>query len=94
MNKIELVQAIMADLNRLTLTSVKDWEIGVGLAKALIALKHALEEDAKAKEEADLKEKRAARQKQLAEAAEKGEEVIGGETIRINADGSTEVLIP
>ena len=43
MNKIELVQAIMRDLDRLTLTSVKDWEIGVGLAKALIALKHALE---------------------------------------------------
>ena len=97
MTSIELVQAIMVDLNKLTLTSVKDWEIGVGIAKALITLKRGLENDEKARQKAQedlLAEAREKRQQQLQEAAEKGQEVIGGETVRINADGSTEVIIP
>lgn len=97
MDNIQLVQALMVTLDKLSLRSVTDWEIGVELAKGLIALKRALEEEAKAKkqqEEKDLEERRAARQKQLQDAQAAGLEVIGGETIRINSDGSSEVVIP
>lgn len=97
MDNIQLVQALMVTLDKLSLRSVADWEIGVELAKGLIALKRALEEQEKAKkqqEEKDLEERRAARQKQLQDAQAAGLEVIGGETIRINSDGSSEVVIP
>lgn len=97
MDNIQLVQALMVTLDKLSLRSVTDWEIGVELAKGLIALKRALEEEVKAKEqqeEKDLEKRRAARQKQLQDAQAAGLEVIGGETIRINGDGSSEVVIP
>lgn len=97
MTSIELVQAIMADLNKLSLTSVRDWEIGVGIAKALITLKHGLEDEEKARRKAQedaIAEARAKRQFEKQAAAEKGEEILGGETIRINSDGSQEVIIP
>ena len=97
MNNIQLVQAIMAELDKLTLKSVRDWEIGVGIAKALLALKKGLEDEQNAREQTEqdlLKEARANRQAQLKAAAENGGDVVGGETIRINGDGSTEVLIP
>jgi PIN domain nuclease of toxin-antitoxin system len=97
MDNIQLVQALMVTLDKLSLRSVSDWEIGVELAKGLIALKRALEEQEKAKkqqEEKDLEERRAARQKQLQDAQAAGLEVIGGETIKINSDGSSEVVIP
>lgn len=97
MNNIQLVQALMVTLDKLSLRSVSDWEIGVELAKGLIALKRALEEQEKAKkqqEEKDLEERRAARQKQLQDAQAAGHTIVGGETIRINGDGSSEVVIP
>lgn len=97
MDNIQLVQALMVTLDKLSLRSVTDWEIGVELAKGLIALKRSLEEQEKAKkqqEEKDLEERRAARKKQLQDAQAAGLEVIGGETIRINGDGSSEVVIP
>lgn len=97
MTSVELVQAIMSDLNKLSLTSVRDWEIGVGIAKALISLKHGLEDEEKARkkaQEAALEEARAKRHAEKQAAAERGEEILGGETIRLNSDGSTEVIIP
>lgn len=97
MDNIQLIQSMMINLNKLTLTSVKDWEIGVTIAQGLIALKHGLEGEAKAKREQEQKqieEVKAARQKQLQDAQAAGLEVIGGETIRINGDGSSEVVIP
>jgi hypothetical protein len=97
MDNIQLVQAIMRDFDKLTLKGVADWEIGVGIAKALISLKQSLEkeqEEQKKAEDERIKELRKQRQKQLADAEAQGLEVVGGETIRINGDGTTEVLIP
>ena len=97
MDNIQLVQAIMHDFDKLTLKGVGDWEIGVGIAKALISLKQSLEkekEEQKKAEDERIKELRKQRQKQLADAEAQGLEVVGGETIRINGDGTTEVLIP
>ena len=97
MNNIEIVQALMVKLNTLSLTSVKDWETGIAMAQGLLALKKNLEDAEKAKqkaEEARIEELKEQRKKQLEDAAAQGLEVIGGETIRINGDGSTEVLIP
>ena len=97
MNAIELIVSLMRDLDGLTLKSVHDWEIGVRMAQNLISLKHALEDSAKREQEsqlAALEEARMKREETLREAAERGEKILGGETIRINADGTQEVLIP
>lgn len=96
-DSIGLIQEMMAALNRMTLTGVKDWELGMKIASGLVALKHGLEEEREAKkraEDEELERKREERKRQLEEAAARGEEILGGETIRLNADGTTEVLIP
>ena len=92
-----MIVAIMRDFDRLSLTGCKDWEIAVGICEKLIVLKRAFEQEKKKKkkaEEARLEEMRKAREAQLKAAEERGEDIVGGETIRFNADGTEEVLIP
>ena len=92
---IELTKRAMVRLDSLHLQGVKDFEAATLLARDLLELKHRLEAlEQKAKDDAALDEKRKARAAQLAEAEANGEEIVGGETVRIHADGSREVLIP
>lgn len=65
-----------------------------GLAEKLREIDAAIQAETKKKEAAELEAKKAAREQQLREAEEQGETVVGGQTIRVNADGSVETLIP
>jgi len=97
MDTLTLIQSLIVDLDSLSVRSVENCATVVGMYQKLAQLKKAEQARVEAKQkaaEAELEQKRAERQKQLAEAAERGETIVGGETIRINADGSQEVVIP
>lgn len=64
------------------------------LRKALSKIEAAINEQQKKKEAVQLEQKKAEREQQLKEAADRGETVIGGETIRLNSDGTADILIP
>lgn len=94
MSNIELVQLIMQNLGKLSLKGVGDWEIGLEIAKALIALKHGLEkeEEVRQKKHNDAVEAAKARRAKLKREAEaRGEILTGGEIYEIGPEGVTEV---
>lgn len=97
MDTLTLIQSLIVDLDSLSVKSVENCATVVGMFQKLTQLKKTEQVRIEAKQkaaEAELEQKRAERQKQLAEAAERGETIVGGETIRINADGTQEVVIP
>ena len=97
MDRFQLIQLLMQDLDSLSLKSVCDWETGVRMASSLVTLKKMLqkEEDEK-KQERDrrIEELRKERKRELEEAEKNGLTILGGETIEINADGTSEVIVP
>lgn len=97
MKSINAIQEAWTELEGLSLVGVGQWEKGIKIAKSLIEIKRELLEEEKRREEAynaSIEEARRRREQAKKEAAERGEEIVGGETIRINADGTQEVLIP
>lgn len=97
MKSISEIQTAWTELEGLSLTGIVQWEKGIKIAKSLIEIKRELLEEEKRREEAynaSIEEARKRREQAKKEAAERGEEIVGGETIRINADGTQEVLIP
>lgn len=97
MDTLTLIQSLIVDLDSLSVKSVENCATVVGMFQKLTQLKKTEQVRIEAKQkaaEAELEQKRAERQKQLAEAAERGETIVGGETIRIDADGKQEVIIP
>jgi len=94
---IEIVMSLMRDLDSLSLTGTRDWETGINMAKKLIAVKHDLEEEEKQNKKAydeAIEEAKKKREQMKKEAAERGEEIVGGETVRVYEDGTQEVIIP
>ena len=97
MKSVNAVQEAWTELEGLSLVGIAQWERGIKIAKSLIEIKRELIEEEKRQEEAyqaSIEEARKRREQAKKEAAERGEEIIGGETVRINADGTQEVLIP
>lgn len=94
MTNVELIVQLMKQLDSLSLRGVRDWEIAVQMASELLSLKHGLEHEAeqkKAEEAARLEELRKQREALKQAAAERGEELLGGEIYHITADGVEEV---
>lgn len=97
MKSVIEIQNIWDELSALNLTGPAQWEHGLKIARGIIEIKKELQEEEKRREEAynaSIEEARKRREQAKKEAAERGEEIVGGETIRINADGTQEVLIP
>jgi len=97
MDTLTLIQSLIVDLDSLSVKSVENCVTVVGMFQKLKQMKKVEQDRIEAirkAEEAEIEKKRAERQKRLAEAAERGETIVGGETIRVNADGSQEVIIP
>ncbi len=97
MNTLETLKSIVVDLNSLTLQGFANWKHADDAMQKLILVIEDLEKEKKEKEKAHnefLENAKKRREQMKAEAAERGEKIIGGETIRINADGTREVLIP
>lgn len=97
MDNIDTLQNVLNTLDKLSLQGFENWRL-VGKAAAQVAavmddLKRQQEAREKAYEES-LKEAKARREETLAAAHERGEEILGGQTVRFNADGTQEVLIP
>ena len=97
----ETIQNLWDELSAINLVGPVQWEHGLRIAKGILDIKKELSEEEKRRNEAykeaynaSIEEKRKQREQAKKEAAERGEEIIGGETIRINADGTQEVLIP
>lgn len=97
MTDIELLKSAIMDIDHLTLSGALNWQKAENAIKKIYAVVQTLE-DAKKQQEQDqadaLEIARQKRKEQLENAAANGEKVIGGETIRVNADGTQEVLIP
>ncbi len=95
MRDTDLLKSAISDINRLSLTGAVNWEAAAEAIKKIYAVIRTLsaqrEESDRAEMEA-LEKKRKERQEQLKAAAERGEEIIGGETIRIKADGTREII--
>ena len=93
----EMIKSVLDDLNKLSLTGIDQWQRALSACKKLISVREALKKEQEAREnayKASIEDAKAAREQQLKEAQQRGEKVLGGETIRINADGTQEVIIP
>lgn len=103
MNKITIIQApeyirsLLAQIqvcgpnNARLLVSADDALQQLG--QVLKKMGEDLEKEKEAAAAADLEQRKEARIKQLAEAESRGETVIGGQTVRINEDGTVETVI-
>ena len=94
---IGMLQLIKNDINALVLQGSYNWNHAASAIQkidAIITEENAKKEHKKIQEDKLLEEKRKQREKQLKEAAERGEEIVGGETVRLYPDGTQEVLIP
>ena len=97
MDRIQTLKSIVVDLNSLILQGYANWKHADDAMQKLILVIEDLENEKKEKEKAHnefLENAKKRREQMKAEAAERGEKIVGGETIRINADGTKEVLIP
>lgn len=93
----EMLKSVLDDLNKLSLVGINNWQIVLNACKKVAAVRQALSKEQEARDnayKASIEEAKARREQQLKEAAERGEEVLGGETIRVKADGTQEVLVP
>lgn len=97
MTGIEVLRSAIGDVNSLHLTGIQDWHRAIQAIKKMEAVIEGMKMEQEAKQKANdaaLEEAKQNRKKQLEEAAKNGEEILGGETIRINADGTQEVIVP
>ena len=93
----EMLKSALDDLNRLSLIGIDNWQRVLSACKKIVSVRQALSKEQEARDnayKASLEEVKARREQQLKEAEERGEKILGGETIRVNADGTQEVLIP
>lgn len=93
----EMLKSALDDLNRLSLIGIDNWQRVLSACKKIVSVRQALSKEQEARDnayKASLEEAKARREQQLKEAEARGETVLGGETVRINADGTQEVLIP
>lgn len=94
---VELLESAIRDIDKLTLTGVMNWNNANSALSKIGSVLDALKKQEEAKEKAyndAIEDAKQAREKQLADAAARGETVIGGQTVKVNADGTTEVIIP
>ena len=94
---IDILKSAQDDVNALIIQGVTNWKHAYDAIAKIDAVIKDVEKKEEAKEKAynaSLEDAKKRREQQLKEAAERGEEIEGGETIRLNADGTREVLIP
>jgi len=97
MDDISVLKGAIDDINGLIIQGVVNWKKAVDAIDRISIVIEAIEKKNKAKEEAyraSIEDAKKRREQQKNEAIERGEEIVGGETIHINADGTKEVLIP
>lgn len=97
MDSIEMLQSAINDINGLILQGIPNWKRALSAVGKINAVIEGLSKEQETKQkayDAAIEDARKRREEAKAEAARNGEEILGGETIRINADGSQEVLIP
>lgn len=88
----ELLRAAIADLSKLTLTGPINWSLANGAINKINAVAEKIKADREAKEKAfeqSIEDAKKNRERLAQEAKDRGEELIGGEVIRITADGQT-----
>ena len=96
-NTIDILKSVQTDINALIMQGVCNWQHAMNAFGKINAVIEALERDERTKEREkaiELEKAKIKREMELKEAAERGEKIIGGETIQLNADGTQEVLIP
>jgi len=94
---IQMLESIIADISKMSLTGPYNWNCANSALNKLSALIEGEKKSKEAKERAEkaaLEEARLNRERIKKIAESNGEEILGGETVRINADGTREVLIP
>ena len=97
MTELELLASAAQDLDGLTLRGLANWRLADSALKKIGAVMESLKRREDAEKEADarqIEELRAAREQAKAEAAARGEEILGGETYRIDMQtGKAEKII-
>ena len=97
MSNIDMIDLAIVRINSLILQGVANWRSASEATEILVSLKKALQEEEKARQKAyddSIAEARERREKMKAEAAERGEEILGGETINIDlTTGKQETII-
>lgn len=97
MSDIDMLKGAVEEINALTIQGVVNWRYAVDAVSRINAVIKSLEDRVKAKEEAykaSIEDAKKRREQRLKDAAENGEKIIGGETIKINSDGTQEMLVP
>lgn len=87
LNTIEMLKSVIDDLNKLKLEGYANWGHAFNAVAKISSVISGLEKEQKAKEEAykaSIEDAKARREQAKKEAAERGEEIIGGETINID----------
>lgn len=100
MTILEACDFVRTELDQLTVSGVDNVQHLSRAAEMLSAMHVKFAEIiklAEAKEQeraiADLAKRKEERAKQLEEAAARGETIVGGQTVRLNADGTADVII-
>jgi len=87
LSTIEMLKSAVDELNKLILQGYANWGHAFNAMAKISSVISSLEKEQKAKEEAykaSIEDARARRERAKKEAAERGEEIIGGETINID----------
>lgn len=95
MTNVEMLQSTIDDINALVLQGIVNWKRAFDAIGKLQAVINSLKKEDEAREKAfraSIEEAKRNREKMKQEAAERGEELIGGETIVINSNGEEEVF--
>lgn len=83
LNAEEMLSEAIAKISKLTLTGPLNWSLANGAINQISAVVEGLKKDREAREKAyaeSIEDARKNREKRAAEAAERGEELVGGET--------------
>lgn len=94
---IDILESVKNEINGLLIQGVLNWQHALNAYGKVNAVVENLKKEEREKQrehDIEIQKMKIQREQQLKEAVERGETVIGGETIRINADGSKEVIIP
>lgn len=97
MNRVQLLKTVVVDINALILQGHANWLHAESAIEKLTKIIEDMESEEKAKEKLyndAIEDAKKRREQMKAEAETNGEKIIGGETIRFNADGTKEVIIP
>lgn len=93
LNHREMLNGAIADINQLMLQGALNWSKANSAINRISAVIEGLKKEEEAREnayKASIENAKQMRERKL----KNGESVVGGETIRINADGTQEVLVP